>query len=233
MMDQHPAQVQVKGGMVNWAPKTLVITSNLNPDDWYNQDTFDPNTRAALWGRINVCHMYEKINGNTVKKTNYLPEGLQLYNSGLCRCWTFEEKPTVEVIEDLDEAVLSLESIPETQPDLLAGSSFVEVNETSTSSLSNKKRLLVGDVPVPKKKKIVPPNKAIGPPKRLVRQNAIVIEESDDDESEDPKFPVVAPSMDLENYQLDTEDDNSLDVLDVSDDEDSDENDFSDSNSLE
>lgn len=62
LMDEHPCTVQVKQGSVNFAPKTLVITSNHPPQEWYNPETLDPNSMTALWRRINVCKEFRKDN---------------------------------------------------------------------------------------------------------------------------------------------------------------------------
>ena len=40
LCDQYPMQVPVKGGFVNWRPKTIYITSNVDPDMWYETDGF-------------------------------------------------------------------------------------------------------------------------------------------------------------------------------------------------
>lgn len=36
LLDRYPMQVQVKGGFVNWKPRTIIITSNFAPDSWYS-----------------------------------------------------------------------------------------------------------------------------------------------------------------------------------------------------
>lgn len=38
LMDRYPLQVQIKGGQVNFAPKNLVITSSVIPQNWYSPD---------------------------------------------------------------------------------------------------------------------------------------------------------------------------------------------------
>lgn len=35
LLDRYPMQVPVKGGFVNWAPRKVFITSNLDPKSWY------------------------------------------------------------------------------------------------------------------------------------------------------------------------------------------------------
>ncbi len=35
LLDRYPMQVPVKGGFVNWAPKRIYITSNLDPRNWF------------------------------------------------------------------------------------------------------------------------------------------------------------------------------------------------------
>jgi len=40
LFDRYPMQVPVKGGFVNWCPKKVYITSNVDPDLWYETDGF-------------------------------------------------------------------------------------------------------------------------------------------------------------------------------------------------
>lgn len=35
LTDRYPMRVPIKGSFVEWAPKVIFITSNINPDDWY------------------------------------------------------------------------------------------------------------------------------------------------------------------------------------------------------
>lgn len=35
LFDRYPMQVPIKGGFTNWKPRTVYITSNTSPDDWY------------------------------------------------------------------------------------------------------------------------------------------------------------------------------------------------------
>lgn len=37
LCDRYPMTVPVKGGFVNWAPRKIFITSNLNPEEWYSR----------------------------------------------------------------------------------------------------------------------------------------------------------------------------------------------------
>lgn len=50
LLDRYPMRVRVKGGFVNWKPRRIWITSNLDPESWY------PNAheehRAALRRRL-------------------------------------------------------------------------------------------------------------------------------------------------------------------------------------
>lgn len=57
LLDKYPCKVQVKGGMLEWAPKEIFITSNSHPDDWYNDAKLDV---RALKRRIeNIIHKDE------------------------------------------------------------------------------------------------------------------------------------------------------------------------------
>lgn len=56
LLDRYPMRVQVKGGFVNWAPKTVYITSNIDPDLWY-QGAHEEH-RRALRRRFTDVHHY-------------------------------------------------------------------------------------------------------------------------------------------------------------------------------
>lgn len=50
LLDRYPMQVQIKGGYVNWVPKTIYITSNKNPTEWYSN--CHEEQRQALFRRL-------------------------------------------------------------------------------------------------------------------------------------------------------------------------------------
>lgn len=52
LMDAYPYRVNTKGGMVNWKPKYLIITSNKAPDDWYTKKSLDNQLWPAFERRI-------------------------------------------------------------------------------------------------------------------------------------------------------------------------------------
>lgn len=46
LLDRYPLYVPVKGGFVNWRPKLVVITTNVEPSEWYpDQTDITPLTR--------------------------------------------------------------------------------------------------------------------------------------------------------------------------------------------
>lgn len=49
MMDPYRLQMPIKGGFVNFAPRYLVMTSNINPNDWYKRS--DSNGDDSEWRR--------------------------------------------------------------------------------------------------------------------------------------------------------------------------------------
>ena len=50
LLDRYPMSVPIKGGFTNWAPKTIYITSNINPNHWYGDgDTYSV---SAMYRRI-------------------------------------------------------------------------------------------------------------------------------------------------------------------------------------
>lgn len=46
LLDRYPMKVEVKGGMREWRPKRIYITSCKRPDDVYNKDMFDNEERV-------------------------------------------------------------------------------------------------------------------------------------------------------------------------------------------
>ncbi len=52
LLDRYPMKVPVKGGFVNWNPKTIVITSNYEPKVWYQRRYRGGKHWAALNRRI-------------------------------------------------------------------------------------------------------------------------------------------------------------------------------------
>lgn len=50
LCDRYPMTVEVKGGYRNWAPRTIIFTSNDDPKDWWPESR--PETRAAIHRRM-------------------------------------------------------------------------------------------------------------------------------------------------------------------------------------
>lgn len=51
LCDRYPMTVEVKGGVRNWAPKTIIFTSNDDPREWWPESR--PETLAAVHRRMN------------------------------------------------------------------------------------------------------------------------------------------------------------------------------------
>lgn len=54
VLDRYPLQVPIKGGYVNWKPRKIVITSNIDPQAWFAAS--DSLQRAALARRLTYIH---------------------------------------------------------------------------------------------------------------------------------------------------------------------------------
>lgn len=52
LLDRYPMQVPVKGGYVNWVPRRIFITSNLQPVEWYPKAT--EQQHAAIRRRLDT-----------------------------------------------------------------------------------------------------------------------------------------------------------------------------------
>ena len=66
MLDAYPMQVQVKGGFVNFAPKRIIITSNKQPWDWYNNDKIHWDYQA-LYRRIEHAWWFPELDVPPIK----------------------------------------------------------------------------------------------------------------------------------------------------------------------
>lgn len=58
LLDRYPMRVPIKGGYVQWKPRTVYITSNKNPDIWYSGG--HPEQRRALMRRISEVAYFRK-----------------------------------------------------------------------------------------------------------------------------------------------------------------------------
>lgn len=61
LLDRYPMTVPTKGGFVNWIPKRIYLTSNINPDNWFFG--VNPQQQAALRRRFTqVLHFSSLAN---------------------------------------------------------------------------------------------------------------------------------------------------------------------------
>lgn len=56
LLDRYPMQVPIKGSYVNWVPKHIFITSNKDPQVWY--ENAHEEQRRALFRRINTIRHF-------------------------------------------------------------------------------------------------------------------------------------------------------------------------------
>ena len=62
LLDRYPMTVPIKGGFTYWVPRTIYITSNLPPKEWY-KNAEEEHRRALMrrlteFGTIQECHHY-------------------------------------------------------------------------------------------------------------------------------------------------------------------------------
>lgn len=55
LLDRYPMRVPIKGDFVSWCPEEIYITSNIDPESWYNQATFE-HVRALFRRITNIVH---------------------------------------------------------------------------------------------------------------------------------------------------------------------------------
>lgn len=57
LLDRYRLQVPVKGGFTWWLPKTIILTSNIRPEQWHTDASIEH--RRALLRRITCIHLFE------------------------------------------------------------------------------------------------------------------------------------------------------------------------------
>lgn len=62
MLDHYPNQMQIKGGMVEFAPKRIWISSNKHPRDWYPMEKYEGGPLERRLQKDETGHIYEKTN---------------------------------------------------------------------------------------------------------------------------------------------------------------------------
>lgn len=72
LMDRYPYDVNVKGAKVNFSPKTLYISSNKLPHEWWSTEV--PYNHAAFYRRIDEIIYMPSLGEQIV----YLPEGTNI-----------------------------------------------------------------------------------------------------------------------------------------------------------
>lgn len=95
LMDEHPYHVNVKGGIVNWKPKWLIICSNKQPDEWYLKASLDPRLWTAFNRRVDYRIDFYTPHQYYVREqsTNALPPAVR---AALCDNYTeFEDQEQV------------------------------------------------------------------------------------------------------------------------------------------
>lgn len=58
LLDRYPLRVEVKGGMVEWVPETIIITSNDDPRYWYPMES----NLAPLFRRLTTVKIFSAAN---------------------------------------------------------------------------------------------------------------------------------------------------------------------------
>lgn len=160
MMDQYPHKVPVHGGLINFAPRLIIITSNKLPGECYNEKVFGTHRYAALMRRINsLIYIHADGKREDVTKTkNCWKDGCLCPTENLAAT---QELPVPE--ETADEVLASLNQLQDSDYEEFALSPVVLKSkrkipepldgeeETKPAPLVKKRKL----VPVPPKKNFV------------------------------------------------------------------------------
>lgn len=142
LTDAYPMQVEVKGGMMNFNSKLIVITSNQHPESWWSAEVLGTHGLAALFRRINRLQIWDEEK-ECFGDYQWLEGGgpvRQLWKDG-CICHSTVQEESL--IPDLSQDSL-MEQMEE--------SSFLDQPLHTTSTTSSKKRTLSSLVPKPAKK---------------------------------------------------------------------------------
>lgn len=137
LTDKYPMQVEVKGGMVNFNPSCLIVTSNKHPSEWWKPDVLGSHGLAALFRRIHVLQHWDEETKSFIDDT--LLTFRPLWDEG-CTCLT--RTATNEDFAPTPVLSESSQDDQEVQPE-------VEADPAPNTDL---KRKLFPDIPAPPKK---------------------------------------------------------------------------------
>lgn len=153
LLDKYPLQVPVHNGMTNFNSKLLVITSNVDPDEWYRKEVLKTHGLSALMRRLHVIEVWseeeKKFIAMTQKEND--PSNHSLWDAG-CTCK--KEKIQIDLTDDetpLDKTV----ELP--RPKALNPVQQLDLSNSEFSPLfaspgwTTKKRKIPAPPPPPKK----------------------------------------------------------------------------------
>lgn len=93
MTDKYPHKVPVHGNLINFNPKKIIVTSNLDPTEWWKTEVTGREGYAALYRRINVLEFWDSEKECFIATDKDYHRSL--WHDG-CLCQT-EDPPTIEV----------------------------------------------------------------------------------------------------------------------------------------
>lgn len=158
MTDKYPHKVPVHGGLINFNPSKIIITSNLSPLEWWKPEVMGTHGASALFRRFNVVETWDENAGS------FIPFECvhSTWNQGCVCDPTFAElAPTPEII-------------PESPPPKKGKRKLVDLSNSEFVTHS------ALELPTEKRRK---PNLQSKKSPKLQRQAAIVVESDSDDVS--------------------------------------------------
>lgn len=187
LTDKYQHKVPVHNGMMNFASKLMVVTSNKLPSEWWKEEVLGSHGMSALYRRINVLKIWSDAEEKFIDAETAHP----MWNGGCC------------CIDPNLEETLCLDSEEEAPPPKLerqnasldlSSSEFVPVPVPPTrleflgNLLEPTKRKTVESPPPPKKQKMFPkiPGKSIGQLTKMVNDTygdpePLYVDSSEDD----------------------------------------------------
>lgn len=78
LLDRYPCTVETKGGVINFAPRNIYITSNMAPDEWYSAS--NRRDYATLSRRLDFIYWVPEFNNYVLQKLPAPAEGMDPLN---------------------------------------------------------------------------------------------------------------------------------------------------------
>lgn len=209
MTDMYPHKVPIHCGLINFNPKLLIITSNLDPSEWWKPEVVGRQGLAALYRRINVLEVWNEEEQKFINVIDPV-EGYfrSLWDKG-CLCPQEVQTPDQPTLE-LESPPLQVTPSPKLKrqtavllDDLLENSEF-PMEDFPFLPLSKRQKIQKGLL-----NKSVPSLVVTSPIEDPIVVESESDEDDDDDMSDSDPFPNRSPSLASDSLVSDSEEEES------------------------